>query len=552
MNTACACVEALVRGAVTADEPLRAVRALEVLVCRRGGRKRGGCGVRDDVAEACYWLGCVYEGLGNLRCDPDNEKAQALFQIAADKGFSPACAALGLQLLSSAGANSNPSIIQRSRELCHSAIAGLCGDLASPDSDAITSDSWLVEVDVRMGDMHSGRACVALGEMAMYGRGGSQNIAWGVHLFRLAAKVGQPTAFYHLGYLHQNGIGVPEDHVLCQALYRHAAKLGNASAMTALAWILLQESHFEDAVWYLQQAVLRDSAPAMEYLAVAYMDGLGVDHDADLALHLLTRASRLGWHGSVQRHTRTLASRGGEPFQIRHANTLRCLLQPASASSTHQPCQASAHASDIDDAPSPRPSSPSMSEHRRPGSPTICTTDCRDTAEAGREEVKPTAAADEPNDTSASGDPSSSSSSRHTSPTILIGNPANRRGDRRRCRSVGESDRQVVKSGVGERLNKRTETSEQSGRPGRVLMNDTPSASDEASSNPGKEACRPTGSACKRVTRWTLWIAGETPKRRSWTHGSVAAAPALQVRRALLMTSRLHHAPTDLSMSAPV
>ena len=81
-------------------------------------------------------------------------------------------------------------------------------------------------------------AMVALGRMALYGRGGvptdqTQARQW----FEKACAEGDPNAMVNLGYLYEMGLSVPKQVELAANWYLKAARQGHASALYSLAWL---------------------------------------------------------------------------------------------------------------------------------------------------------------------------------------------------------------------------------------------------------------------------------------------------------------------------
>lgn len=81
-------------------------------------------------------------------------------------------------------------------------------------------------------------AMVALGRMALYGRGGvptdqAQALQW----FEKASAEGDPNAMVNLGYMYEMGLSVPKQIDLAANWYLKAARQGHAGAMYSLAWL---------------------------------------------------------------------------------------------------------------------------------------------------------------------------------------------------------------------------------------------------------------------------------------------------------------------------
>jgi uncharacterized protein len=81
-------------------------------------------------------------------------------------------------------------------------------------------------------------AMVALGRMALYGRGSvptdqAQALKW----FEKASAEGDPNAMVNLGFMYEMGLSVPKQIELAANWYLNAARQGHASALYSLAWL---------------------------------------------------------------------------------------------------------------------------------------------------------------------------------------------------------------------------------------------------------------------------------------------------------------------------
>lgn len=128
------------------------------------------------------------------------------------------------------------------------------------------------------------RAQVQLGWYYQQGEQGlSQDDAEAVRWYTLAVAKGDAEAQMYLGWLTQEGRGVPQDYAKAATLFTAAGNQGNAQAQMYLGW-LYQEGHGvpqNDRVaarWY-QKAADRGNAQAQLYLGWLYQEGRGVKQD---------------------------------------------------------------------------------------------------------------------------------------------------------------------------------------------------------------------------------------------------------------------------------
>jgi TPR repeat protein len=116
--------------------------------------------------------------------------------------------------------------------------------------------------------------------------------------FRRAAELGHPKAQNDLGWLLQNGWGVPRDDAQAADWYRRSATQGYAFAQVNLGWMYqngrgVARDHAEAVRWY-RLAVAQGNVTAMDNLGIMYRDGLGVPRDYAQAVTLFRKAAAAG------------------------------------------------------------------------------------------------------------------------------------------------------------------------------------------------------------------------------------------------------------------
>ncbi len=115
---------------------------------------------------------------------------------------------------------------------------------------------------------------------------------------RKAAEAGDAAAQLRLGFIHDEGLGVPLDRREARAWYRKAAEQGDARAALCLGRIYyfgqdVEPDYREAARWY-RLAADRGEAAALANLGYMHAHGLGVSCDYGLAFRLLLRGAERG------------------------------------------------------------------------------------------------------------------------------------------------------------------------------------------------------------------------------------------------------------------
>ena len=103
----------------------------------------------------------------------------------------------------------------------------------------------------------------------------------------VAAEQGDATAQVNLGYLYENGRGVPQDYKEAAKWYRLAAEQGDASAQNNLGYMYkngrgVPQDYAEAVKWY-RLAAEQGDAYAQNNLGVRYRKGEGVLQDNVMA-----------------------------------------------------------------------------------------------------------------------------------------------------------------------------------------------------------------------------------------------------------------------------
>jgi hypothetical protein len=129
-----------------------------------------------------------------------------------------------------------------------------------------------------------------------------QDYAEAMRLYRPPADQGNPAAQNNVGWLYQNGWGVPQDYAEAVRWYLKAADRGNAAAQTSLGWLYqngwgIKQDYAEAMRWY-RMAADQGNAAAQTKIGGLYSDGLGVPRDQGQAQAWMQKAAAGGSDGA--------------------------------------------------------------------------------------------------------------------------------------------------------------------------------------------------------------------------------------------------------------
>ena len=126
----------------------------------------------------------------------------------------------------------------------------------------------------------------------------SGDYATALQEWRPLAEQGNALAQYNLGFMYDNGYGVPQDYVEAVKWYRLAAEQGNAEAQASLGFMYksgygVPQDYAEAAKWY-RLAAEQGNARAQTNLGFMYANGYGVPQDSVMAHRWFNIASANG------------------------------------------------------------------------------------------------------------------------------------------------------------------------------------------------------------------------------------------------------------------
>jgi len=124
-----------------------------------------------------------------------------------------------------------------------------------------------------------------------------------IRLFKSFAEQGDAHAQYNLGFMYDNGKGVPKDHAKAFHWYRKAAEQGDAGAQYNLGLMYVNgkgvpEDDAEAVHWY-RKAAEQGDAYAQYELGIMYFNGQGVGQSDIKAYAWWTAAAENGHRESA-------------------------------------------------------------------------------------------------------------------------------------------------------------------------------------------------------------------------------------------------------------
>ena len=157
--------------------------------------------------------------------------------------------------------------------------------------------------------------------VAAYQRG---DYATALKIIRPFAEQGDADAQFGLGYMYDEGQGVPQDDAEAAKWYLKAAEQGNAGAQYNLGFMHakgegVRQGYVEAAKWFLKAAE-QGRAGSQNMLGVMYMSGRGVPQDDAEAQMWFILAAAQG-HKNAQKNREIMAKRM-TPDQIAEAQRL--------------------------------------------------------------------------------------------------------------------------------------------------------------------------------------------------------------------------------------
>lgn len=108
------------------------------------------------------------------------------------------------------------------------------------------------------------------------------------------AKLGDPQCQVFLGWMYSEGLGALQDRQEALAWFRRAASLGSKEGAFYCGKSALASRNYSEALDWFRKAAVQEYGPALLWLGLAHVRGLGVDVDQRKGVAFLERASSTG------------------------------------------------------------------------------------------------------------------------------------------------------------------------------------------------------------------------------------------------------------------
>lgn len=130
-----------------------------------------------------------------------------------------------------------------------------------------------------------------LGNLAEEGILVKQDFQSAARLYMLAAKAGDPAAFYHMGRIYMNGTGVAQDTAKAKLYFKQGANLGDTDSIVAIGSIYREEGSTRQAAYCFRLAAEAESIDGMLRYAGLLLETSG---DAEEIMKMYRKAAGLG------------------------------------------------------------------------------------------------------------------------------------------------------------------------------------------------------------------------------------------------------------------
>ncbi len=175
---------------------------------------------------------------------------------------------------------------------------GLSDATQTTSSQAQPKDSKAAAQYRKSAEAGDARAQVQLGWLYQQGDGVPQDDAVAASWYTKAVVQGDAEAQMYLGWLQQEGKGVAQDYVGAAELFRLAGTQGNAQAQMYLGWLYQEgkgvaQDYEQAATWYRKSAE-QGNAQAQMYLGWLNQEGNGVPKNDKLAVRWYQKSADQG------------------------------------------------------------------------------------------------------------------------------------------------------------------------------------------------------------------------------------------------------------------
>jgi len=108
------------------------------------------------------------------------------------------------------------------------------------------------------------------------------------------ARTGDPNCQVFLGWMYHQGLGIPKDEQKALDWFRRAASLGSKVGAFYCGRSAVYSGSYDDAIRWLLKAAAQDYSPALLWLGLIHLRGLGVSPDPRKGISYLERAADAG------------------------------------------------------------------------------------------------------------------------------------------------------------------------------------------------------------------------------------------------------------------
>ena len=108
------------------------------------------------------------------------------------------------------------------------------------------------------------------------------------------AQAGDTQCQTYLGWVYHEGFGVEKDEQKGREWFLQAATLGAKVGEFYCGRVALSSGRYEEALSWFQKAAAQEYSPALLWLGLMYVRGLGVDTDLELGVKYLRCAANAG------------------------------------------------------------------------------------------------------------------------------------------------------------------------------------------------------------------------------------------------------------------
>ena len=122
----------------------------------------------------------------------------------------------------------------------------------------------------------------------------SRRYAEAFALYEELAKSGDPRCQVLLGWMYYEGLGTHKDTDRGLSCFKEAANANSSEGAFYVGKCLVMAGHYQEAFGWFQKAATQEYGPALLWLGLAHVRGLGVSVNICMGVPYLERAARTG------------------------------------------------------------------------------------------------------------------------------------------------------------------------------------------------------------------------------------------------------------------